>query len=233
MRWWQLFTRGVVVSFPKSGRTWMRIMLDDLGVWLAYDSAGSGHRMQISAEELVPPKILVGKRKVIFLHRDPRDTVVSGYFQASRRRTNCYKGTLSEFIRDPRHGIEKVVRYNHAWLDAIAGRKDAIDVRYEDLHDDTAAVLRRIAVFVGKCPSDARIARAVNEGRFEVMQAREADGTYARSYGTRLLPKNPSDPESFKVRRGKVGGWEDYLAAEDAAYCTEVMRSVSSEVKPV
>jgi hypothetical protein len=223
MRWWQLFTRGVVVSFPKSGRTWLRVMLDDLGVWLDYDSNQAGHRYKTHAEELAPPDALVGKRRLIFLHRDPRDTVVSGYFQASRRRRDCFQGTISDFIRDPHHGIEKIVRYNSMWLSAIEGREDALEVRYEDLHRDTARELRRIAAFVGRHPSEQRVQRAVREGSFEVMREREASGEYARTYGTRLLPRDASDPESYKVRRGKVGGWSDYLSAEDAAYCASVM----------
>ena len=34
----------------------------------------------------------------------------------------------------------------------------------------------------------------------------------------RLRPADPHNPESFKVRRGKVGGYVDYLSSEDIAY---------------
>ena len=31
------------------------------------------------------------------------------------------------------------------------------------------------------------------------------------------------DPESFKVRRGKTGGFEDYLSPNEQKYATEAM----------
>jgi hypothetical protein len=33
-----------------------------------------------------------------------------------------------------------------------------------------------------------------------------------------LRTSSAADPESFKVRRGKVGGFRDYLAPDDIAY---------------
>jgi hypothetical protein len=31
------------------------------------------------------------------------------------------------------------------------------------------------------------------------------------------------DPESFKVRRGKVGGYREYLSAEDLEYAADAL----------
>ena len=53
--------RGLMVSFPKSGRTWVRVMLDSVNCKLRYTHDGSD----------LP---------LLFLHRDPRDTAVSGFF---------------------------------------------------------------------------------------------------------------------------------------------------------
>ena len=36
------------------------------------------------------------------------------------------------------------------------------------------------------------------------------------------------DPESFKVRRGKVGGFTDYLNGDDLAYANEAMRKLDA-----
>jgi hypothetical protein len=217
---------GLFVSFPKSGRTWLRVMLDDLGLWLDYSHADSDHRTGKGVDELPDPSAMLGRRKVIFLHRDPRDVVISGYFETSRRMggERLYRGSLSDFIRDPRHGIEKIVRFNEAWLTACARRSDVCILSYEDVHGDTAAALRRIARFLGKRKSEQRIARAVEAGRFDVMREREATGAYAARYGSKLRPKDSSDPDSFKVRRGVVGGWRDYLSPDDSAYCESIIR---------
>jgi len=36
-----------------------------------------------------------------------------------------------------------------------------------------------------------------------------------------LTPANPSDPESFKVRKGKVGGYAEYLSKDDISWLSE------------
>ena len=35
----------------------------------------------------------------------------------------------------------------------------------------------------------------------------------------RLQPTDAADEESYKVRRGKVGGYVDYLDQQDIAFC--------------
>ena len=37
--------------------------------------------------------------------------------------------------------------------------------------------------------------------------------------------RNPKDPETFKVRRGKVNGYRDYFSPEQAAEMEELMNS--------
>lgn len=41
-----------------------------------------------------------------------------------------------------------------------------------------------------------------------------------------LQPGDAHDSESFKVRRGKVGDYIDYLETTDMAYVAEVMREL-------
>jgi hypothetical protein len=42
--------------------------------------------------------------------------------------------------------------------------------------------------------------------------------------GGRMVPKDRSNPESYKVRRAKVGGYRDYFSAEEIAKVDEVIR---------
>jgi len=36
------------------------------------------------------------------------------------------------------------------------------------------------------------------------------------------------DPESFKVRRGKVGGYREYLSPEDLDYAADALRELDA-----
>jgi len=211
-----------VVSFPKSGRTWLRVMLDGLKLDAKYTHDGSGHSKTGHVEELQPASEAFAGKTIVFLYRDPRDPVVSGYFQTAKR-LGGYDGTISDFIRDPRHGIEKIIRFNMEWLarGADLGRFHA--VTYEDLKADTAGALTAIVGFVGAERTPQEIVTTVDEASFEKMQARERSGELAERYGRILAPANSEDPNSYKVREGIVGGFRKHLGDDDIAFCNEVL----------
>jgi hypothetical protein len=217
-----------VISFPKSGRTWLRVMLDELSVPMSYTHAGSGHSRAKHFSEL-DTTAARHFRRIVFLHRDPRDTVVSGYYQVDRR-LGKNRGTLSEFIRDPRHGIEKVTSYNTMWL-ALAGRDPRLlAVSYEQLKSDAVDWVRRILDFLGQTRDTTQIAEVVARCTFSRMQQREREGSYKAQYGHILAPGESTDPDSYKIRRGVVGGYKDELSAEDIAFCNQVLKARGLEI---
>jgi hypothetical protein len=61
---------------------------------------------------------------------------------------------------------------------------------------------------------------ALEFSRFENMQKLEAAGAFDSNI---LHPGDVRDPESFKVRRGKVGGYREYLSAEDQQFAEDAM----------
>src|SRR5262245_37390175 len=79
-------TVAIFVSYPKAGRTWLRVMFDELGLPLKYTHDGMGASKQRPFEEKNHCiRSSYQKEPVIFLSRDPRDTVVSAYFHAKHR----------------------------------------------------------------------------------------------------------------------------------------------------
>jgi hypothetical protein len=42
-----------------------------------------------------------------------------------------------------------------------------------------------------------------------------------------LRPSDKDDPESYKVRRGKIGGYKDYLNKKDLEYVQKQMQELS------
>jgi hypothetical protein len=208
---------GLCVSYPKSGRTWLRVMLDELGAPLRFAHGGSAFHMKAFRA----PEDLLAKGKVLFLHRDPIDTVVSGYFQVTRREAwrNLFEGNISQFVRDRRLGITRTLRFNSMWLKAASGNDAILVTTYESLHSDPISELRRIAAWFGVSASEEQLQRAVAAGRFETMKANEKAGGYEESYQHRLRPADSEDPESFKVRKGIVGGYRQYLTDDDIEFC--------------
>jgi len=238
-----------VVSFPKSGRTWLRVMMAvaEAGArgeakervvqeWLGSEAPGLNgapvlftHGLSVPSKEPAAAMSLflayIGDRRRIFLVRDPRDTIVSFYFQLTSRargRALPEPTSLESFLRLPDYGIERILVFNRACSDSL--RDDpgpAMLVAYEDLHRDALGSLRSVLDFLDAAPvSDEVLRSAVEYGRFENMQRLEREATFDE-FNKRLVVRNPGDPESFKTRKGEVGGYRDYLSADEIAYLEE------------
>src|SRR4029453_9205558 len=94
-------------------------------------------------------------------------------------------------------------------------------LRYEGLRASPAEHFRDLLAVVGETTPDVAIFQeALEFARFENMQKLEAAGVFDSKI---LHPGDVRDPESFKVRRGKVGGHREYLSAEDLEYAANAL----------
>jgi hypothetical protein len=88
------------------------------------------------------------------------------------------------------------------------------------MHRDPAGCLRSLLEFMGLGhPDEAAIAAAVRYGAFENMRRLERSGIFPR----KMSPGDPGDEESYQVRKGKIGGYVDYLSPDDIAYVDRVI----------
>ena len=248
-RWYKFRTADyILVSYPKCGRTWLRVMLSNYYVeryGLAHGALLDFANLHLQNREIpriflsndiphtvIPPEaISVDKsayydRKVIYLTRDPRDVVVSMYFQRTRRDTN-YTGNLRDFIFARVGGIETMIRFYNVWADSFPKIKNLLLIRYEDMKADPERTLTGLLQFLGPDPDREIVHNAVEAASFDRMKNMERDNAFARSW---LKAGNVNDEESFKVRRGKIGGYADYLDKEDIE---KLNRLIESRLSPV
>jgi hypothetical protein len=166
-------------------------------------------------------------KKVLFLVRDPRDAAVSAYFHVAKRsraearaRQRLPEDMLRDlpifdFILGAEDGrLPWHVAFLNRWLERIRAHPRSLVVRYEDMHADPARVLRRVMGFIGGDITERQIEGEVAFASFVNLRARERQGFFR---GGRLRAADPDDPDSYKVRRGKVGGYRDYLTPDQAA----------------
>jgi len=249
-----------IVSFGKSGRTWLRVMIS------RYYQLVHGVPEQLlmgfsNYHQLHPeiPKIFFThdnyikdytgevdskasyyNKRVVLLVRNPTDVAVSVYFHWMHRMRpqkmdlNQFppKGaqiTPFEFVIDPSYGIAKIIDFLNLWARESPRVKEILIVRYEDMRADPVDALRRILTFAHRRPVDeAALVQAVDYASVENMRKLEERSVFAQS-GTRMTPGNPGDPDSYKVRRAKVGGYRDYFSGEETAQIdTLVARDLST-----
>jgi hypothetical protein len=235
-----------VISFPKCGRTWMRVQLARIlqqhfgleeGDWVAIEAMAEGRRdvpkirlLNADKPERKRPHELHASvvsyfrhRKVVLLVRDPRDVVVSMYMQRTRRGMRPpFSGTLSEFLDEPVGSFDTLIQYYNLWSELGAGAENLLIIRYEDLRSQPGPELRRVVDFIGLPEvSDAVIDEAVAFGAFDNMRAMEKSGSIQTK---QMRPGDPNDEESFKTRKGQVGGYVEYLDAEQIASLERRMR---------
>ncbi len=249
-----LRTDLLIIGHPKSGNTWLKVMLSRLyqirhnlpaSLIVTSDelarrhpgmpriTATNGHYSYEGAvgAALAPdaPESPLRRKPMLLLARHPCDIAVSWYFQFTRRQSAAKQELINAWIDHPidrrtigmwdfvRHsdiGLVSLIDYLNGWERNLACLPRALMVRYEDLRAETAKELRRITALMGETFSDPEIEQAVEFGAFDNLRQLESKGFF-RQGGLRL--RNPNDPESFKVRRAKVGGYRDYFTDDQAA----------------
>jgi hypothetical protein len=235
----------VVVSFGKSGRTWLRVMLSRF-----YQVRhGLSERHLIGFDNLhlrnsAIPKVFFSHdnylkdytphgdskadyqdKKVVLLVRHPADVAVSQYHQwrhrmrPNKKTLNAYpehgeEVGIAEFVAEREAGLAKVIDFMNRWADAMPRLRQLMVLRYEDLRARPEATLAELLAFMGTPGEPAEIAEAVAFASFENMQKMEQRRTFWLS-GGRMVARDRTNPDSFNVRRGKVGGWRDHFTADE------------------
>jgi hypothetical protein len=231
----------VIVSFGKSGRTWLRVMLSRVyqkmyglppRALIGFDNF---HGMNRAIPKIffthdnyikdytghTDSKVDFYGKKVVLLARDPRDVAVSQFFQwkyrmkPNKKALNQYptegkEVPIFDFVMDPDAGLPKVIAFMNLWAGEAERLGRFFLLRYEDLRAQPEETLRKLLEFMGTPGTDAHIEDAVEFSSYENMKKMEQKKTFWLS-GGRMVPKDRNDPNTYKVRRAKVGGYKDYF----------------------
>jgi len=205
---------GLVVSVPKSGRTWLR------GFLILYEKVSSEKIDVLYSHNWRSLNV-----KRVLLVRDPLDILVSDYHHLkyrSKKKTGRLKN-IKAFIRSG-WGVRKINRYWSNWIHEIDEK--VLEVRYEDLFNNVWCEI--LDWFDIKINNDV-VEVVDNICKFKNMKN---NLSLFRDHedGWRFLPSengnmvdNPTDNNAHKLRRGKVGGYVDYLDEDDINYVRSSM----------
>jgi glycosyltransferase involved in cell wall biosynthesis len=246
---------AIVISVPKSGRTWVRTFLcayfckrtgrpftlrpdryHEPGIpRLIYSHDFAEQMMKARLWDRIRGKYLVpagelSRARIILLVRDPRDAFVSLYMQLVHRTRETPKSlkqaSAGDLLRDRRHGILSIIKTMNRWFAEFAHRQNFTLVHYESLRAAPERNFRALLATLGEPEPDPEAFRyALEFSDFGNMQRLEAAGVFDSKI---LRSRDVANPEAFKVRRGKVGGFRDYLSAEDQAFAAEALKDLDA-----
>jgi len=216
----------MLVSYPKSGNTWVRFFLCNIISIAEWDSKtvnfavvdqtmpefGINNLLQPWPHKMIPRFVKTHRirwpifrgKQAIYIIRDPRDTMVSFYRYEQAKQQPRYQGDFSGFIRHPRLGLRAWLAHIHAWC------PHSQVFTYEALRTDDVAVFQRMLQSVGVELDQELIQEAARRAKFD--QVRSAETKYG-------LDKPGRFKQGYQfTRQGTSGGWKDYFSPEDEAY---------------
>ena len=237
----------VLMSWGKSGRTWLRVMLSRFyQLKFGFDERELLDFDNLRKRNAQAPAVFFSHnnylrdytgnweskrhfqgKKVVLLVRDPRDVAVSQYFQwrhrmkPGKKHLNNYPEhgsdvSIYQFVIDPDCGLPVIVDYFNGWLQAVAELDNVLVVRYEDMRVNAAEVLARILDFTEIPATAEQVGESVRFAEFDNMKKLEQQQHFRSA---RVKASDRDNPDSFKVRRAKIGGYRDYF---DQAECAEI-----------
>lgn len=202
-----VFERGVV-SYPKCGRTWIRLFFEYYGRFTG------DHPMDVIVYAHDDRYEI--KRRILLV-RHPCDVMVSLYFHKKMRVK--MKASLSQLIRS-KHILPTFNKLYENWSERIEGQQV---VQYENLFDISSWF--ELVEFLNIPIDDEAIDKSFEKTKFKnVRKNMEEINTFDSAW--RFLPAehgkyrvlNPKSPDAHKFRRGVIGGYSDYMDEDDIKF---------------
>lgn len=231
----------VVVSFGKSGRTWLRVMLSrfyQVKHGLSMHSLMSFDNLHRKSSEIpiiffthdnyikdytkhTDSKEDYYGKKIVLLVRDPRDTAVSQFFQW-KYRMRPWKKVLNRYpTSDEYDDIFKFVMYPDTGIPKIIDFMNLWSKEISKLnnvlvirYEDLRANTEDVLRRVVQFMGTPGSEAEIQEAvRFSSVEnmKKMEQNRVFWLSGSRMAPGNRNNPHSYKVRRAKVGGYRDYF----------------------
>lgn len=226
-----------IVSYPRSGNTWLRFLLGNLLYDVTIDFSNreryipdiyrnsDRYMLKIARPRILKSHEMYDLRypRVIYIIRDGRDIAVSYYYY--QRKFHNYRKDFDSFIVDFVTGrIDNYGSWGANILSWLARKNDVKNgfllVRYEDMLNDTRKVVGDVYRFLELSRSPEQIQEAIKKSAFNNMATLE---TKAENSDRKL---RNSDHSIRFVRAGRSGSWQEAFTP----YSKEVFKELLGEM---
>lgn len=217
-----------LVSYPKSGNTWIRFIIANLiksdpGEEIDFHSTAKyipelGVHNQFLAG-LPRPRIIKSHqlfnecfKSVVYIIRDPRDVYVSYYHYLKKRLPSDQ--SFSDFLREETLSPSRWHTHVESWADMPNVK---YFLRYEDLLvNPEAEITKLLNSLDGKISfASNEISKAVEKSSFSNMKKIEQEK------GRYFLSESAKKTATPFVRKGAHGDWKNYFSKSDEEFLLE------------
>jgi hypothetical protein len=223
----------LLVSFPRSGNTWIRFILCNyLNLLEMNEKEVDFHVLDRTMPELGKnnllkewpyssiPRIIKSHqpyrsfmffrpKQTIYIIRDPRDVVISYYYYVKSRKMNVFSGDLKMFIRHPKFGLEATILHYVSWKNHISYL-----LRYEELKNNQQHFLKEVFTMIGAEFDENVMVKAIELSSFEnIKEAQNKTGISGK--------KRFEDDFQF-ARKGVSSQWLDHFNQQDIILYAEL-----------
>lgn len=205
-----------LVSFPKSGNTWLSFLIANIMVeYLNLEIEVNFNNIHTFVPDIhlnrnIPPireyfpfrRVIKSHSEynsfynnVLLLVRNPFDVMVSYYHYSSK--LGYFRGSFDDFITDNRFGIETWKKHTSNWIYKPSNRVHLSLIRYEEVKIDPFKTVAKILDLWGLAMPDQKIRKAIENSDFKRMKEKEnRTGSFTRKRY-----------KGFEfVRKGEIGG---------------------------
>ena len=249
----------IFASYGKSGRTWVRVMISRYyqivyklpdNILMGFDNYT---RLHSSIPKIffthdnylrrytgnVDSKRDFYDKKTVLLVRNPIDVAVSQFHQwkfrmrPEKKAMNNYPPhdaeiSVYDFVKHEGQGLNHIIDFMNNWARELPHIKELLVVRYEDLRANPEQEMERIVEFLNLEAIPEYLADTAEFASVENLRKKEQENYFWRS-GSRVQAKDVNDPNTYKVRKAKVGGYRDYFDDNQVA---ELVAMVDSRMLP-
>ncbi|XP_048225361.1 sulfotransferase 2A1-like [Perognathus longimembris pacificus] len=243
----------ITVTYPKSGTHWMieilclilnkgdpewirSVPIWDRFPWIEMEWGSRRIRdmkegpRQLTSHlpiQLFPKSFFTSKAKLIYVIRNPKDVLVSGYYFYSQSKIMKHPESLQQYYE---WFIQGNVQYG-SWFAHVLGwmsmreRENVLVLSYEALKKDTRSTVKRICQFLGKKLEPQELDLVLENSSFQAMKENKMSNfsLMDRSYF-------PAGVEM--TRRGMVGDWKNHLTIAQAEAFDKIFREKMAGFPP-
>ncbi|XP_042556319.1 sulfotransferase 2A1-like [Dipodomys spectabilis] len=243
----------ITVTYPKSGTHWVIEVLSLIHSkgdpnWIRsvptyvrspWIETASGNRCTVERKEgpplisshlpiqLFPKSFFTSKAKMIYVIRNPKDVLISGYY--FWRFTNLAKKpeSLEQYFE---WFLQGHVPYG-SWFDHVRGwmsmrkKENMLVLSYEQMKKDPRSMVERICEFLGKALEPGELDLVLENSSFQAMKENKMSN----------LPCIPEElvPAGFKInRKGIKGDWKNHFTPAQTQAFEETFREKMAGLPP-